>query len=322
MSYKSVWDFGRDSKADYGVHKIGEYPSKIHPLVFNILVERFSKIGDTILDPFCGSGTVAVEAKLQGRNSINYDINPKAVQLTQEKIDSLTKEEIINSYNELREDSEVELKRLSTLFVDTKYKFKILELKKNIQKINNIIDKIQRGELKFQDTKHIIKVGDARKITIEPNSIDSIITDIPYASMIKYSNLQDDISNIENYSEFVYELENAFKNALTGLKTNGYCVVISADYRIGAAREIFPVHSDLINIMKKMGLTLFDIYIWRYYRSGSFRPFGKRPFQAMNIHSYITVFYKSDGNEINKMNQPIKYRKKLIEKIQKNNHTE
>jgi len=33
MSYKSVWDFGRAGKANYGVHSVGEYPTKIRPLV-------------------------------------------------------------------------------------------------------------------------------------------------------------------------------------------------------------------------------------------------------------------------------------------------
>ncbi len=75
MSYKSVWDFGRDGVTNYSVHRLGEYPTKIRPIVVARIVERFSKEGDTILDPFCGSGTVAVEAKLQGRNSINFDIN-------------------------------------------------------------------------------------------------------------------------------------------------------------------------------------------------------------------------------------------------------
>ena len=60
MSYLSVWDFGRDGKANYSVHGIGEYPSKIRPIVISKIIERFSKIGDTVLDPFCGGGTVAV----------------------------------------------------------------------------------------------------------------------------------------------------------------------------------------------------------------------------------------------------------------------
>jgi hypothetical protein len=66
--------------------------------------------------------------------------------------------------------------------------------------------------------------------------------------------------------------------------------------------------------MRDLGLTLFDTYIWRYYRSGGFRPFGKRPFQAMNVHTYILVFHKPNGEELDKKNSEVKYRKRLIEK--------
>ena len=95
MSYKSVWDFGRSGgMTNYSVHSIGEYPSKIRPIVFHHIVKRFSNKGDIILDPFCGCGTMAVEAKIQGRHSINFDINSNAIELTRTKLDKLTKEEL------------------------------------------------------------------------------------------------------------------------------------------------------------------------------------------------------------------------------------
>lgn len=55
------------------------YPAKFHPPVARTLIEMFSEPGDTILDPFCGSGTLAVEGQLLGRNSISSDIDPVAV---------------------------------------------------------------------------------------------------------------------------------------------------------------------------------------------------------------------------------------------------
>ncbi len=81
MSYKSVWDFGRGADAKVGPHGLVEYPSKILAYPAHEIVMRFSKEGDTILDPFCGGGTFAIEAKALNRNSINYDINNNALEL-------------------------------------------------------------------------------------------------------------------------------------------------------------------------------------------------------------------------------------------------
>ncbi len=320
MSYKSVWDFGREGKANYSVHAIGEYPSKIRPIVFSLVVERFSKIGDTILDPFCGCGTLAVEAKLQGRNSINYDINPKAIELTKKKLSALTKEEMIKANLELIKELK---KDFQTVLGngDVKYKSKLrqIQAQKEINKLKQRIEMIKDDNSIFHKTTHIAEVRDSRKLPLEDESIDAVITDIPYASMIRYSDLSDDLSTIEDYPTFLKEITKSFKEIVRVLKKGRYCVIFVADYRIGAARRILPVHSDVIQIMQKLRLILFDIFIWRYYRSGGFRPFGKRPFQAMNVHIYILVFYKPNGDEnLDKKNRPVRYRKRLIEKIEKN----
>lgn len=55
--------------------------TKYHPAPFpselaTRLVRMFSFAGDTVLDPFCGSGTTMVAALRTGRNSIGVEIDP------------------------------------------------------------------------------------------------------------------------------------------------------------------------------------------------------------------------------------------------------
>jgi len=45
------------------------------------LIRMFTFIGDTVLDPFLGSGTTALTAKKLGRNSIGYEINGRFLPL-------------------------------------------------------------------------------------------------------------------------------------------------------------------------------------------------------------------------------------------------
>ncbi|HNM65333.1 MAG TPA: site-specific DNA-methyltransferase, partial [Accumulibacter sp.] len=56
--------------------------TKQHPAPFPLalatrLVRMFSFSGDTVLDPFCGSGTTLIAALRSGRNSIGIDIDPE-----------------------------------------------------------------------------------------------------------------------------------------------------------------------------------------------------------------------------------------------------
>lgn len=50
------------------------------------LVEKFSKRGDIILDPFVGSGTTLVSAKRYGREFIGIDINPGYIEMTKRRL--------------------------------------------------------------------------------------------------------------------------------------------------------------------------------------------------------------------------------------------
>ncbi len=59
----------------YGVHP---YFTRRPANVVRDYIKRFSEEGDTVLDPFGGTGVTAIEAFLLGRNAIQNDLNPFA----------------------------------------------------------------------------------------------------------------------------------------------------------------------------------------------------------------------------------------------------
>jgi DNA modification methylase len=67
------------------VHGFHTYPARMHPTTASRLVHVVSAEGETVLDPFCGSGTVLVEALLAGRAAVGTDLNPIAVRLARLK---------------------------------------------------------------------------------------------------------------------------------------------------------------------------------------------------------------------------------------------
>lgn len=62
------------------------------------LIKMFSFYGETVMDPFLGSGTTSAVARMLGRNSIGYEINPDYIPLIKQRIggDSLYDSTICN----------------------------------------------------------------------------------------------------------------------------------------------------------------------------------------------------------------------------------
>jgi site-specific DNA-methyltransferase (adenine-specific) len=52
------------------------------------LIKMYSFHGETVLDPFVGSGTTSLAADMEGRNSVGYEINPQFVDLIREKMEA------------------------------------------------------------------------------------------------------------------------------------------------------------------------------------------------------------------------------------------
>ena len=55
-----------------------KYPTRYISAVPRFPILKYSCKGDLVLDPFCGSGTTAIEAMLNGRNALSIDIDPFA----------------------------------------------------------------------------------------------------------------------------------------------------------------------------------------------------------------------------------------------------
>lgn len=84
---KSVWRFPTESAKRIG-----------HPAPFPLelpyrLIQLYSFEGDTVLDPFIGSGTTAIAALKSGRRFVGYENNPEYVSLALKRIE---KEELIS----------------------------------------------------------------------------------------------------------------------------------------------------------------------------------------------------------------------------------
>lgn len=62
------------------------YPTQKPLLLLEQIIEIASHPGAMVLDPFCGSGTTLVAAKLLGRNSVGIDVSSEAIEITKARL--------------------------------------------------------------------------------------------------------------------------------------------------------------------------------------------------------------------------------------------
>ncbi|HYE62739.1 MAG TPA: site-specific DNA-methyltransferase [Phycisphaerales bacterium] len=65
-----------------------DHPAPYPLEIPNRLIRMFSFTGDTVVDPFAGTGTTALAAMQAGRNSISVEIETKYVELIKKRLDS------------------------------------------------------------------------------------------------------------------------------------------------------------------------------------------------------------------------------------------
>lgn len=86
------------------------------------LIKMFAFVGDTVLDPFAGSGTTSLSAKNLGRNSVSYEINQEFIPIIKNKL-KINQADIYGTTFEFLEqtskaDFESEISKLPYIYKD------------------------------------------------------------------------------------------------------------------------------------------------------------------------------------------------------------
>lgn len=226
MNLKDIsFDFNGEDTS-YLTHSIHPYPAKYPPQLPQLLLKSFSKKEDIILDPFCGSGTTNVEAKLNGLNSIGIDVNPLACLLSEVK--STVLEE--NQFNDIKKFVEVLKNDLYNFSMGEKIETQIkdfdsinhwfqenviIELSYLLNSIEKIKDDTIKNFLKIVFSSIIVRVSNQESDT----RFASITKNIKNLYTINFF-----LDKVEDYTE---KLKLFSKNALN----NAYVKIYNTDSR-------------------------------------------------------------------------------------------
>jgi len=129
------------------------------------LIKMFSFVGETILDPFVGSGTTALAAKNTERNSVGFEINPAFIQIIKEKLEVHQLDLNATTYEFVKQkkinlDFEKEIQKLPYIFKDPHITVKLIGVKEdpNINgKATSFLQEKIKGKrvfLKYDNVKH------------------------------------------------------------------------------------------------------------------------------------------------------------------------
>ncbi|MCD6385189.1 hypothetical protein J7M23_05365 [Candidatus Sumerlaeota bacterium] len=226
----------------YATHGLFPYRGKFHPQMIKGLLNILGvKQGEIVLDPMCGSGTLNVEASIIGIDSVGIEKSPFCVLMSEVKYEALKtnayqlariSREMSQNYNSL-----ISAKKLPNAFVfkddfDSVKGITLLAfldamgyarrctksidtlfpsvLKRYVGQITSFVK--TRDKLNLKIGKATFKIGDARRLPLEDNSIDAIITSPPYSFAINYA--ENDRPQLEYLG---YDVD-TLKNEMIGLK--------------------------------------------------------------------------------------------------------
>lgn len=93
---------GSNTQINYATHGVYRYFGKFPAPIAAKLIDEYSKPGELVIDPACGSGTTGVEALLSNREAALYDINPLSVLISRVKSRHIDNGKIENSLSRLK----------------------------------------------------------------------------------------------------------------------------------------------------------------------------------------------------------------------------
>jgi modification methylase len=124
-------------------------------------------------------------------------------------------------------------------------------------------------------TTHRLINGDARDLSfLEAESVHLVITSPPYWNLKRYNENPDQLGHVQDYEEFLAELEKVWRHVLRILVPGGRLVCVVGDVcvarRTFGRHLVFPLHSDISVICRRIGFDNLNPIVWHKIANASY----------------------------------------------------
>lgn len=125
----------------------------------------------------------------------------------------------------------------------------------------------------FSRTTHKLALGDARKLTDVPDeSVHLVVTSPPYWTLKEYAGSRGQLGDIQDYEEFLSELDKAWKECARVLVPGGRICCVVGDVCVPRKRYgkhfVVPLHADIQVRARSLELDVLTPILWHKIANG------------------------------------------------------
>jgi DNA modification methylase len=169
-------------------------------------------------------------------------------------------------------------------------------------------------------TTHRLINGDARDLSfLNDESVHLVVTSPPYWNLKRYNENPDQMGHIQDYEDFLRELEKVWRHVHRVLVPGGRLVCVVGDVCVArrhfGRHLVFPLHSDICVICRRIGFDNLNPIIWHKIANASYEVTNGSKFLGKPYEPNAII--KNDMEFILMQRKPGGYRKPTEEQRRK-----
>ena len=178
-------------------------------------------------------------------------------------------------------------------------------------------------------TRHVLRQGDARQMGgLAPESVHLVLTSPPYWTLKKYRDTDGQLGHIEDYAEFLDDLDRVWQRCFDALVPGGRVICVVGDVCLSRRKNngrhtVVPLHASIQERCRTMGFDNLSPIIWSKIANAVYEVEGGGGFLGKPYEPNAVI--KNDIEFILMQRKPGGYRapslaKRLLSIISEQNH--